>query len=262
MRSRIASLVAIALFAALPLAAQDVSMVVTPNPAPQGSSISVAVTAASQPISVGGCVISGVHQGNPSGPNVMGPIFCITIVLNINACATVTRTWNGNGTGGQPVPPGDYWIRVDIFSVGPLPVASSEFFPLTIVGPASRPTLTALTAPQIGQPLVFGIAAPADPNAPYIAAVSFTTNVGLALSGAQHLALDLDALFALSFPNPLPLLFSGFQGSLDATGSANNITLSLPFAPFLQCTGIACQAAVFPAAGGLQLTNGVSLTIQ
>lgn len=263
MSTRIAAaLVALLLAGTSP--GQRVSASVTPNPAPQGQPITIAITEANGTGATlpSSCAFQSIHSGSPTGPVVFAPI-CLLVLTPIAPWGTASQIWTQMNSSGVQVPPGTYWFEVRTLDTGASnPV--SDFFCVTIQGTQMDPSLTAGGPAQRGQALPLSISAPNFSNGVYVAAASLTTNTGQTL-GPLSPCLDPDPLFALSFPVPDPVLFTGFQGPLDAQGSASGLAVNIPDVPALQCKGLHVQAAVLdpttspPAAA---LTNALSFSIQ
>ena len=86
----------------------------------------------------------------------------------------------------------------------------SEFFPVTIDGPANpTPVLAALNTPNFGSNFQMGLSAGIPHGGElYAVALSFTSNTGIPIPGG-HVALDADSLFSPEpdrRPEPLPQL--------------------------------------------------------
>ena len=91
---------------------------------------------------------------------------------------------------------------------------------------------------------------------------SFTSNNPIVLTTGLPTCIDQDSLFALSFPVPNPGVFTGFQGTLDAFGTAAGISVAIPASPVVNFQPLVLQAAVIGGPGGLRLTNAQSFTVQ
>jgi hypothetical protein len=250
----------------LPAPAQLLSVTVLPNPAPLGAPITVSASDA-YGLGLGtssGCLFTSVHAYAPGGPMVEAFV-CIQIPLPIPACGQTprTQTWAQTSMGGGMVGPGQYWFPI---AYGGPTGMRTEWFSVTIVAsPSAAPTLGVQTPPQIGTTFMMGIIAPNHPGDAYYAAISGSTNAGFAISPVLHFSLDMDALFALSFPNPPLGLFANFQGNLDNLGQATNLAIALPNLPALSCLPLHVQALVVPATAIptiLQTTNELAVIIQ
>jgi len=231
---------------------------VTPSSAQPGQMITLTITAygASQGFSALGSnfVIREIYQDSPAGNCVFCP-FGFTTPITLNAGQSMSSVWDQTDDMGNQVPAGDYYLKVTTWG-------SATYFHARIEDPATpRPTLSELAPAQIGQPYLMGISSPATPMATYITAASFTTNSGTTITPSEHLSLDMDALFGLTFPMPNTSLFSNLQGTLDATGSNLGLGMYIPFVPSLADVGLKFQAAVIDATG-IQMTNTLSVTIQ
>ena len=254
------------LVSSIPVSAQTLNATVSPNPVLVGQSVTLSITDAqglgSQLPS--GCVVTSVTQGGPSGigTEVLNGVFCTANIVPIPSCASgqaLSQQWSGNTATG-PAPAGRYWFNVTFWDVG-FTTLRTESFPFTIVAAASAPTLSTLTPPIVGTNFTMQIASPADAGSSYICASSATTNVGIPL-GTSRIGLDPDALFLLTFPNPLPGVFTNYQGTLDASGNSPAIGINLPNFTPLQCLSIATEAVIIPSGGGApKLTNTLHSTI-
>ena len=234
--------------------AQGVSAVILPNPVLPGSTVSVTVTEANGTsiVFTTPCGFDQVRADSPTGP-VINASPCPLANTPVSPWGSVSGTWNVSGFG-----PGTYWLRMRYWDAN-LAVLTSEWCCLQVAYPFT-PTLTAQTPAQVGQDLLMTLGSGFPAGTPYVAAASYTTNQGLPLGPGNYLCLDIDFLFDLSFPIPLPGLFSNFIGVLDANGSATGLTVHLPNIPFLQCKPLHVQAAVLPPSG-LELTNVLNFTI-
>ena len=211
------------------------------------------------------CAINAIYQGGPNGALVPTGIFCGSAITPIPACGsgTVSQTW-GPSFAGITLSPGTYWIEVRFWDSG-FSTLRSEYFCFAVDGtPPMIPLLSQVTPAVIGTNWTLGLSSPPDPGAAYFMAASATTNVGIPPANPVF-CLDQDAIFALSFPNPLPGVFNNFQGNLDAAGGANNISLSLPNFPPLICLRLNVQGLVLGSPVGpvpVKPTSTLSAVIQ
>jgi hypothetical protein len=237
-----------------------VSGQVSTNPVMPGQTVTFTVTnASSQSLNLGsGCAYAAVRQGLPSGPIVYNPI-CTTILVNLPPCGTVTTPY----TPAAGLAPGLYWFQVR-YLTGPSSVAGAnimnEYFPFHVLDP-TQPVLFEVAPARVGQDLILGLSAPAQPGGVYVAAASYTSNVGFAAGPTQYVGLDLDWLFALSFPAPDPFLFSNFQGGIDPFGNAPPIVVHVPNLPALVCKPLHVQVAVLGSTGPFVLSNPMNFAI-
>ncbi len=242
---------------------QDLSVTVSPNPAPIGATITVTAQDASglglyTPF---GCLISSIRSGVPGGPTVR--VFpCTFLGVAFPPCGGTsfrTGTWNQVVTGGTAAP-GLYWIEIQK-SIGPFGAITREWHSVVIDGVAPAPVLAPVNNPTWGSVFQLSLSAPAHPFETYLVAFAQTTNVGFAVSPGVYLSLDIDFLFNLSFPFPDPNLFANTQGILDGTGSVGGAFVILPNVA-LGCLPLHAQAAVVDSAGGVFLSNDLHFTIQ
>jgi hypothetical protein len=210
------------------------------------------------------CVINAIYQGGPGGAAVNLGIFCLTVITPIPACGSGTASQSWSPTfAGSTLAPGTYWIEVRFWDSS-FSTLRSEYFCFAVDGTPPIPLLSQVTPPVIGTNWTLSLSSPPDPGAAYFMAASATTNVGLP-PGNPVFCLDQDAIFALSFPNPLPGVFNNFQGNLDAGGTAGNISISLPSLPLLICLRLNVQGLVLGSPVGpvpFKVTSTLSGVIQ
>ncbi len=246
--------------AALP--AQELSGEVSPSPAEQGQPITVTVTEAGIEgvVFLDGCIIKEVREKSPAGNTVWLAQSCPDVYIELFHGESISDSWDQRDLLGQTVPPGDYALRVDYVDNSNL---RSKWFAARIQGDAAEPRLLALTRAGVGIDLMLGLDAPDHSDGIYVAAVSATLDRGFDTGLGQHAALDMDALFEISFPRPDAGIFSGFQGSLDSLGQASGLVVSIPLDPALEYLGFHVQAMVSGPGpdGAPRLTNVVSVTI-
>jgi len=210
------------------------------------------------------CLINGIHQGSPSGPDLLLPGPCFMNLVWLSPGFPITTTWDQtdqSGAGGSPVPAGTYFLRFNAWDNQTLRIM---YVPVRIDDPqmsVQQPILSATGDPARGVPFLLDVADPSEPFGTYVIAASFTTNQGLTFAPNQHLALDQDILFDFSVPTPFVGLWSGSIGSLDATGHASATAFTVPNVPFLVGLPIAFQAIVI-GASGVDFGNAISRTIR
>ncbi len=189
-------------------------------------------------------------MNTPTGPIVPGNM-SLPVIITVPACGTYTTTWQApNLITSAPV---TFFFEVRAWNAN-YTVQTTDYFPVT-VNP-SQATLYELYPAARGMAWQLGLGAINYPGAPYIAAISMTTNTGITGPAGLHIALDADPFFALSFPQPMPGLFLGMQGVLDSMGASPPIVTLIPNLPFLACMPLHIQAAVLdPVTGGLHLSQ-------
>lgn len=245
-----------------PLGAQLLS-VSFPNPVPTGTPITVTCRNRSGiPLwTPGGCLITAVHQGSPTGP-IVGVFPCTFLGVSIPACGSALAPRTATWTPSSVVTPGNYFFEIQTQTApigGPI---TSEFYMVTINGAVPGPALNALTPPTLGTFYQLEVNAPAMPFGFYGVVMSFTTNVGTTVLPGLTLALDTDALFLLTLQNPPPQLIN-FSGILDPNGYTNQIYIALPNIPALACQSLHAQAGVVDLTGTtVVLTNDRAFTLQ
>lgn len=249
---------AVALVALLAFAtgtdAQDIAGTVSPSAVLPGSVVTLTITEATGVgvVLAHPCGFEGVAVGGPGGSLIAGS-GCAPANTPLGPHASLSGTWNVSGFG-----PGRYAFRVRYQDANN--VQRTEWFCFDVAYPFF-PTLTAVTNAQVGQPLDLRIDAPNFSGVPYLVAAARTSNAGFFIAPGQHVCLDPDAVFALSFPVPHPALFSGFQGVLDATGEATGITVHIPNLPALRGQPLRVQAVLVPLVGAASLTNPLSFSV-
>jgi len=249
---------ALVLSLALGLPAQEGTLTVTPDDGPMGGQRVITLTA---PGGAGiitwtpTCLWSSVNTGGPSGGTTfLTSPSCFPSQTLVPACTSISQTWSISGV----LSAGTYWMSASYQNAvtGTYHLSWTEFR----VGGGGNQTALAQVAPPVrGTPWNINISHPADPAAGYFAAASLTTNVGVPF-GNDWISLDIDFLFSLSFPTPLPGLFSGFQGGLDSSGGAT-MTVFIPDVAVLDCMGIRVQAVLLSPGGQSAVTNCVDAFI-
>jgi hypothetical protein len=259
-------IIAAALLAASLVSAQQLTVTVSPNPAPQGVPITVTAQATVPGLYTPfGCLISSVRSGAPNGPLVT-PSACTFLSVAIPLYGSPTsRTgiWNGTVPGGAPAAPGVYWFEI-IHVPGQFGSPNTtEWYSVTITNPVNpTPALAAVNTPLFGSTFEMSLTGDSarDPFASYGVALSFTTNTGIPYAGGVA-CLDPDALFDLSL-NQAPGVFVNFSGQLNYL-AVNNVPIQILIPPIagILVVPIHAQAVVFPAAAPFILTNDLNIHI-
>lgn len=235
---------------ALTLPAQGPTFVVTPDTAAMGTTRNIRVTATNT-ISVDfpGCLFSSVHSAGPGGPVLLGTPCPTPVPTQVQMCGVIDATWTPPASLGT----GTFWLRCDYtdLTTGVLLTRWADF---RIEQPQDA-VLNQTVQSELGAVWSLDLLAAPLAGAPYIAAASLTTDVAQG-SPAGLVSLDADFLFALSFPTPLPSLFTNFQGTLDATGQAT-LLANIPNLLAYECVGVHVQAIILPAQGPPVLSNCV-----
>jgi hypothetical protein len=269
MINSIRTLAAVVVIAALSLG-QEMTVTISPNPAPVGQPITITVQAAHTNLyTPNGCLLSDIRIGTPTGPSCA--VFACTFVpvaIPLYGSPTSRQfVWNQNvlpsAIPGGMATPGVYYLKIT-YQVGGgiVPPAGSEYFPVTIDNPANpTPALAALNTPHFGMPFQMGLSAGIPHGGePYAVALSFTSNTGIPISGA-HVSLDNDSLFALSLAAD-PNLFLNFSGVLDSIGSTfQPIQILIPAVAGILVVPIHAQAVVVGPGGVLTLSNDLTIHI-
>ncbi len=241
----------LALAFALPLGAQTVAATTSPDPAPNGGVVTLTIKAGAGAINLPNSAgYWAVHMDTPTGPIVPGNM-SLPVIVTVPAFGTYTTQWQAPLLLTSA--PATFFIEVRAWNAN-YSAQTTDFFPVTVNQPEA--VLFELYPALQGQPWQLALGAPTHPAAPYIAAISMTTNTGITAPGGAHIALDADPLFALSFPQPMPGLFIGMQGVLDFMGASPPIVTLIPIVPALASMPLHIQAAVLdPVTGGIVLTQ-------
>ena len=252
-----------AVFAASVSAQGLLSCSISPNPATPGQGLTFAIQATTPGYLNSGCGINEIRMGSPTGPIVWQPFICPFLLILVGPGSSSYVSHPGTTAGGAAFAPGTYYAVINWNSGGA--AQPSGVFPFRLDDPMAPPLPVLSSAGGLagGQTTAFTLTSPADPGGFYIAAASMTTNTGWFLPGGEHVALDSgDPIFALSYPTPLPNVFGGFSGSLDASGSTSAISISVPASVVAVGTPGAIQAAIIDATGNIKLANALTFSIQ
>ena len=161
---------------------------ISPNPAPANALITLTLQATENCQSLSACGLNTVIQGNPNGPLVFlcsAPLISAPVFGPNNARSW---TWNSQGT-----PPGVYYMGVTWRDTATLTIRPPAFFQFRIDAPATtEPVISSGGPPTRGALMPLTITSPLHPGAYYIMAASFTSNVGFALGGGAHIAVDCE----------------------------------------------------------------------
>ena len=244
----------VALLLATIAAAQPTSVIqlsgsATVNPLPLNTPGSFTIEATVPCALNSGCGIIEVRRGSPTGPVVYSPLFCPLLLIYVGPGTPATVSWPGTST------PGTYFARIDYRDTATYTQQPPAWFPVRVDGPgASDAVLTSSGSISNGQITTFNISDVANAGATYVVAASQTTNTGFTpFAGGPFVALDMDAVYALSYGGTPPV-FNGFAGTLDAMGNSAPISIGVP--PGVLATGspAAVQAGIL-GLGGITLTN-------
>jgi hypothetical protein len=105
------------------------------------------------------------------------------------------------------------------------------------------------------------VASPLEAFGIYIAALSFTSNVGQAITPNLFAHLDNDPLFCLSTSGLYAASFQNFYGPLDMNGNSPLITVPFPNDPSLACLPIKAQFAVLDVMLVPRATNQLNFSV-
>ena len=114
------------------------------------------------------------------------------------------------GTAG----PGFYFIQI-AKCIGPFGAITTEYHSVLLEAPATpAPALTAVNAPTWGQAFTMSLNSLANTGAPYIVAMSMSTNYGVSAAPGVHVGLDVDFLFLnLDVPDARPVALLRLPGN-------------------------------------------------
>ncbi len=262
MKTRITlAILTLALFLGATAGAQ-LSVEPAANPVPQGAMVKLSIEAAQTSELLRACPID-VRAGSPTGPVVYSPMMCIMLRVVIGPGQSYNNMgWNGRDNSNNLVAPGTYYIHIKHKLINSTNPWTSHFVPVRIdptAGP-TEPVLSTTSATVIGQPLNLNLNSPNNPNDSYYTAASFTTNAGFNLNANQRVALDVDLLFSLSFPNPVPGLFTNFTGTMDNMGNATPM-MNIPNLPGLKGSQVAFQSIIIDASNSILISNPLTRII-
>ena len=139
----------------------------------------------------------------------------------------MTAHWDQRDNAGQPVPAGNYFVRVT-YDVGP-----PTIHPLVLGGTDAGVVLEGTAVIQetlTGESRHFSLCAPLDAGFPYVLLASLTADVGIPTC-AGTFPLDPDALFTLSLT--AGAVFQSSTGMLGPTGTTTAPVFDLPPNPNL-----------------------------
>lgn len=235
-------MIVIGLVAGLGFGQGALSLVAEPNPAPVGSTVALAIT---ESAGIGltfpsSCYVDQVRAVHGRGPVVWQASACADIITPLGPHETLNTLWTPVDQSGAALPGGIYALRVSWIGNDGI---QTSWYAVAIENGDDMPTLQATNPATLGSSIALTLDAPIAPDAPYFVAASLGTQAGFAVSGGW-VNLDLDPLFALSFPIPHPAVFSNFHGTLDDAGHASGIAMHLPNVPSLAHLGITLQAVV------------------
>jgi hypothetical protein len=247
----------------------QLSVDVEPNPLYPGDPVTLTLTE-----SLGGtvtffhgCYVDEVRAVNRHGPVVWTATACPDIVITLEPYTSLTHTWAPRDSFDVELGPGTYALRMSFMAKDPT-VLEERWVAVTWLPDVDAPTLLRATdLPRVGAPVLFELTAPQYAQCLYFVGASFTTEVGFeVVPNYLRAALDPDALFSLSFPEPVRGLFMNFQGTLDGFGRAPQIGILVPDLLPLTYMDISVQALVLALEPGRilppNLTNLVTFTLK
>ncbi|MAG56387.1 MAG: hypothetical protein CMJ83_08865 [Planctomycetes bacterium] len=236
--------------------AQPLCADVTPSVVIPGQTMILTLTGRSAaPLTVSGLIVGTINTGTPNGPVVTGFGCGGCFPQMLGNGQTINWSFPWPATFNQPL----YYLRVDYWQgTGPI---VTKWIPVHIAGGA--PLLATTQNLRVNQTTNFAVSAPAFAGGIYVAAISGSTNVGFPVSNASFAVLDQQhPLFGLSWPVPVPGVFNGFLGVLDAAGATGAINIAMPNVPALAGTCVVLQVGIVPANGAAAVvTNSLSFVV-
>lgn len=256
MRAMLPALI-VAVCASATTHAQLFSVEITSNPAYWGSPIRITGSCNQPAVLANGSGFVAIRSFSPTGAVIFVPHGAPAEFVSVGPGRPWSVTWRPPGP--VPIGTGDYYVEVHWRAVGST-TWNRHFAPFTVVGRSSSdPVLRVANPAARGQTLTLSLDGPR-PGAPYVVAASLTTHRGMRLTPTKRLALDPDALFALSYPAPSPALFRRFQGTLDTRSGAYPQVL-IPAVPALLGAQLAFQAVVVDNAR-IDVSNPITTAIR
>ncbi len=223
---------------------------VSPNPITSGSSSFISIT---DTTGLGmeiqtGCGWLEIRQGTQNGPVVPFSSNCASVPITIPGNAAYSWGWDQiDGSTGQLVAPGRYWIHATTATPGGPPVETWNSIDV-VDASSTAPVLYRQGVAATGLAVPFSLTAPTLPNAPFATLFSFDQTNPLSLPGFVDLALSAP-------------LFVVDSGTLDAGGSAPTFSFSIPNDPSLSYSGFHLQSIVVDPALALIDSNALSVLI-
>lgn len=243
------SMLAGALGLAAGVAAQDLSGELSPNPAAPGEPVAFTITdATGQGLTLSSpCSFFTIHQGAQDGPDVGLSVACPAVLVGVEPHGSYGFTWDQRDRDGNLVPPGRYWFQAQAWEPG-FGRLLTEWFCLSIQGP-DEPALRAAGPARVGETTPMKLSSTADAGAPYLAALSLSSNDPVSAFGLET---------CLSLPVFVTFLVHPF-GFLDASGQSD-LAVQVPDIPQIRSLGFHVQALV--AGRVWRMTNDLSFSIR
>lgn len=218
MNPRLASAFLVAFAAVAPLASSQVASIVGPQIVPSGCPVSISISNdTALTLFTGVCPYQVIDGG---GAVVFTPI-CIAIAQILNPGDTFSTQWDQTDDNGNPVPPGNYVVQVQLPGGG-----GSQQHAITIGGADAG--VAPLGVPKIGTSRSYQLCSPLDGSQFYLMAAAGSSNVGIPTCGGVF-PLDPDPIFEASLSDPT--VFINTFGSLDAAGLTKDPTVAIPANP-------------------------------
>lgn len=239
------------------ISAQSLDVTISPNPAPPGATVTISAKAAVANVwTPGGCLVTGIRQGSPTGPLVAG-FPCTFLGVAVPQCGTTGSPRQSFWTPSASLAPGLYYAQIATTNGLYGPMYPTQFYAITVTSATPSPTLVLGGTPAVGAAVPITLNAPAQPNDVYVIGMSGSTNSGFVANGA-FISLDYDPLLLTSLDGSFPTVFQNFSGLLDATGTANGIVLAIPQIPGLACAPLFLQGVVLPSGSATIVPTNVA----
>lgn len=243
------------------LSAQSLDVTISPNPAVAGATITISAKSAIPNVwTPGGCLVTGIRQGSPTGPLVAG-FPCTFLGVAVPQCGTAGSPRQSMWTPSASLAPGLYYAQIATTNGLYGPLYPTQYYAITVAAPATAPTLAIGGTASVGAVVPVTLNAPSNPSDVFVVAMSGSTNAGFFASGA-FISLDYDPILLASLDGSYPTVFQNFSGLLDAVGSSTGVALSIPQIPGLACAPLFLQGVVIPnAAQAIIPTNVVTFFV-
>ncbi len=243
------------------LSAQSLDVTISPNPAVPGATITISARSALSNVwTPGGCLVTGIRQGSPTGP-LVAAFPCTFLGVAVPQCGTAGSPRQSNWTPSASLAPGLYYAQIATTNGLYGPLYPTQYYAITVAAPATTPTLAIGGTASVGAVVPVTLNAPSNASDVFVIAMSGSTNAGFFANGA-FISLDYDPLLLASLDGSYPTVFQNFSGLLDAVGASTGVSLAIPQIPGLACAPLFLQGVVIPnSAQAIIPTNVVSFFV-